>query len=114
MAVTTTSVTTQAAVSQGEFRLVAATIVNTGTYATGGFTLSAAQAAACGADGKVLWTFNDPTNTVLLKWDNTNKKFIMYVLSTGAELANASAVAAGTFVVLVQTLATAAAGPAFN
>lgn len=117
MAVSVTSATTVAQNSDGNQRETISSLVITGTYATGGFTLTAAQLAAMGLDGKVIWVDNAGENPEAVRWNAATNLVMLFgagVAGTlGVEVTAATNVA-GTYRLRVNSIGTAAAAPASN
>ena|SRR6266536_593307 len=115
MAISFTSFTPVSQNANGKVKELIVSVVIAGTYSAGGTVLTAAQKAQFGADGKVVWIENDPTNLLFVKYNTSTGAIQLYLPSAAAGVAEAGAISgAGTYLVKVFTIGSATSAPALS
>jgi hypothetical protein len=110
MAIAFTSITPVSQNANGKLDETVVSIVVTGTYSAGGTVLTAAQKAAMGVDGKVVWQENDPANPMLAKYNTTTGALQLFTVTQPVvELGAVSG--AGTYVMRIFSVGSAVAAP---
>lgn len=113
MAISFTSITPVSQNANGKLDETIVTVVVAGTYSAGGTVLTAAQKAAFGVDGKVIWQENDPANPMLAKYNSTTGALQLFTVTQPVvELGAVSG--AGTYTLRLFTIGSSVSAPVLS